>query len=144
MYSCKLSGDHKHTKDFQKLFPQLISLKAYLSAPKFSKRMVKSGLNMDVQKVVSGQSRTDVVNMSTPPHMKLNFGIRALKSTLKPNLRLIKLKLGKLQFSSVTTHKHAERFVSLKIISHVALVLYLIILLSLFQALVFDDYSNFF
>ena len=36
----------------------------------------------------------------------MNFEIRVLKSTPKLNLRLIQLKLGKLEFLGVTTHKH--------------------------------------
>ena len=68
--------------------------------------MIKSGLN-------NGQSKTDVVNMSTP-HIKLNFEIRALKSTPKPNLRLIQLKLGKLEFLGVTTYKHDNDVIETK------------------------------
>ena len=40
------------------------------------------------------------------PHIKFNFEISVPKSTLKPPLRLIQLKLGKLEFLTVTTHKH--------------------------------------
>ena len=102
MYSCKLFGsypcDNKHTKDFQNIFSWLISVKVYLSAPIFSKRIIKSGLN-------NGRWKTDVVNMSLP-HKQLNFEIRGLKSTPKPNLRLIQLKLGKLEFLGVTIYKH--------------------------------------
>ena len=36
----------------------------------------------------------------------MNFEIRALKSIPKLNLTLIQLKLGKLKFLGVTTHKH--------------------------------------
>ena len=39
-------------------------------------------------------------------YIKLNIEIRALQSNPKPNLRLIQLKLGKLEFLGVTTHKH--------------------------------------
>ena len=63
MYSCKLFGNyphnHKHTKDFQKIFPKLISSQVYLPAPKFSKRKIKSGLNN-----AYGKSKTDFVNTS--------------------------------------------------------------------------------
>ena len=46
-------------KDFQKFFPYLISSQVYLPAPKFSKRIIKSGLNN-----AYGKSKTDFVNMS--------------------------------------------------------------------------------
>ena len=47
-------------KGFPKKFPWLISQIVNLPSPKFSKRMIKSGLN-------NGQSKTGVVNMSNPP-----------------------------------------------------------------------------
>ena len=60
--------------------------------------MIKSGLN-------NGQSKL-MLSICPLPQIKLNFEIRALKSTPKPNLRLIQLKLGKIEFLGVTIHKH--------------------------------------
>ena len=48
------------------------------------------------------------------PHIKLNFEIRALKSTPKSNLRLIRIKLGKLEFLGVTIHKHDNNVIETK------------------------------
>ena len=52
--------------------------------------MITSGLN-------NGRSKL-MLSMCPLPHIKLNFEIRALKFTPKPNLRLIQLKFGKLEF----------------------------------------------
>ena len=48
-----------------------------------------------------------ILSICPLPHIMLvNFEIRALKCTPKPNLRLIQLKLGKLEFLGVTIHVH--------------------------------------
>ena len=84
-------------KDFQKFFPYLISSQVYLPAPKFSIRIIKSGLNN-----AYGKSKTDFVNMSASHINELLNQYPKIHPKL--NLRLIQLKLGKLEFLGVTTH----------------------------------------
>ena len=63
MHSCKLFGNYSRNHECKKDFKNvswLISEKVYLPLCKFSNRMMTSGLN-------NGQSKTGVVNMSTPP-----------------------------------------------------------------------------
>ena len=66
--------------------------------------MTKPGLN-------NGQSKIDVINMSTPPY---KVELKSTKIHPKPNLRLIQLKSGKLEFLGVTTHKHDNDVIETK------------------------------